>query len=75
MIDTARIDYSELDRPDVLSFLFYPRPESGRGPVSESIADLLIPVEDNHHVGARLHVAGCRHSATDDCAAHCIPCL
>ncbi len=58
MIDTARIDSSELDRPDVLGSLFYPRPEFGSRPVSEDITDLLIPVEDNHHVGARLHVAG-----------------
>jgi len=29
MIDISQIDYSKLDRPEVLMFLFHPRPEGG----------------------------------------------
>jgi hypothetical protein len=65
MSDTAKTDYAVLDRPEVLTFLFHPRPEpatliptqsesrSGSGPAS----DHLIPVEDNVVIGARFHLA------------------
>ena len=50
-------DYTVLDRPDVLKFLFHPRktpgPVDGRGRFQE----ILIPVEGGVHVGARFHMA------------------
>jgi pimeloyl-ACP methyl ester carboxylesterase len=57
MIDLETIDYSALDRPEVLMYVFHPRPE----PTYRSEAsgeDLLIPVEEGVAVGARFHAAG-----------------
>jgi pimeloyl-ACP methyl ester carboxylesterase len=58
-------DFSCLDRPEVLAFLFHPRPEPGASgtAVNEAEAkvpgttDVLIPVADAAVVGARLHLA------------------
>ena len=58
-------DYFCLDRPEVLAFLFHPRPEpSASGapaPAAEArvpgTTDVLIPVADTAVVGARLHLA------------------
>ena len=65
MIDISEIDYSALDRPEVLLFLFHPRPEPrshGRSdpdpaPPGSARQDHLIPVEDDVVVGARFHLA------------------
>jgi fermentation-respiration switch protein FrsA (DUF1100 family) len=65
MIDISKIDYSALDRPEVLLYLFHPRPEPRpwKAPVSEPaelIADQkdhLIPVEKDIVIGARFHMA------------------
>jgi fermentation-respiration switch protein FrsA (DUF1100 family) len=54
--DVPRNDYSLLDRPDVLSLIFHPRPEIGRA--STRARDVLIPVEDRVVVGARFHLTG-----------------
>jgi pimeloyl-ACP methyl ester carboxylesterase len=62
---TTTSDYSCLDRPEVLAFLFHPRPEPGASgtPAPEAEArvpgtsDVLIPVADAAVVGARLHLA------------------
>jgi pimeloyl-ACP methyl ester carboxylesterase len=59
-------DYAGLDRPEVLAFLFHPRPETGASgaPAPEAQArlpgttDVLIPVAEAAVVGARLHLAG-----------------
>jgi len=65
MIDISKIDYSVLDRPEILMFLFHPRPEP-RMPGYTSIQpdavftherDLLIPVEKDVAIGARFHMA------------------
>jgi pimeloyl-ACP methyl ester carboxylesterase len=53
MIDISKIDYSSLDRPEILMFLFYPRAEWG---ISEK-ETMLIPVEKGVVVGARFHTA------------------
>ena len=58
-------DYSCLDRPEVLAFLFHPRPEPGAlgatAPMAEArvpgTTDVLIPVADAAVVGARFHLA------------------
>ena len=65
MIDISKIDYSALDRPEVLLSLFHPRPEprssgfSASDPVQLVPArkDHLIPVENDVVVGARFHMA------------------
>jgi fermentation-respiration switch protein FrsA (DUF1100 family) len=53
----AKPDYSILDRPEIVSFLFYPRKEgffSGGG----GEEDILIPVARDVVIGARFHSAG-----------------
>ena len=56
MIDISTIDYSPLDRPEILMFLFHPRPEwtgsRGGGPGE----DVLIPVENEIVVAGRFHL-------------------
>ena len=65
MKDISTIDYTILDQPEVLKFLFHPRPES-TSPFSKATAlenrvsrpkDILIPVQDDVAIGARFHMA------------------
>ncbi len=56
MIDISRIDYSELDVPQVLSVLFYPRPEFRDFSEAGNAIDLLIPVDREIVIGARAHL-------------------
>ena len=65
MKDISTIDYAPLDGPEVLRFLFHPRPES-TGPFSKTAdpekrfskqKDILIPVQDDIAIGARFHTA------------------
>jgi alpha-beta hydrolase superfamily lysophospholipase len=58
------IDYTALDRPEVLMFLFHPRAESGpplqaagTPPEPAGSTDILIPVADDVAIGARFHMA------------------
>ena len=46
--------YTHLDKPEVLTRLFHPRPEFGTSRAGE---DVSIPVADGLHVGARFHQA------------------
>lgn len=57
MIEISRIDYSRLDRPEILMSLFHPRPEWEGSASGVGRKDLLIPVEDGV-LGARFHVSG-----------------
>lgn len=65
MKKTSIIDYSVLDRPEVLLFLFHPRPEPHPAPGSpadpdtliQRQRDFLIPVASDAAVGARFHMA------------------
>jgi hypothetical protein len=65
MKDISTIDYSVLDRPEILMFLFHPRPEpvvrTSQTAESQSRAtgskDILIPVEEDIAIGARFHMA------------------
>ena len=52
----SKIDYSVLDRPEILTFLFHPRPEWGETGSDNRGEDLLIPVETDVVVGARFHM-------------------
>jgi len=58
MIDISKIDYSLLDRPEILMTLFHPRPEWGSPKTSSSTEDILIEVEEDVVVGARFHLVG-----------------
>lgn len=58
MIDISTIDYSMFDRPEVLMFLFHPRPEWNASPSMGESEDLLIPVEKDVVIGARFHLSG-----------------
>jgi len=58
MIDLEKIDYSRLDRPEILMFLFHPRSEWGELQAGGAAEDMLIEVERNVQIGARLHPAG-----------------
>jgi len=65
MVDISKIDYSVLDRPEVLHLLFHPRPEMppSSNPTADSSGlvspakDILIPVEDEVVIGTRFHMA------------------
>ena len=56
MIDIDKIDYTILDRPEILRVLFHPRTDL-RPSSSELAEDLLIPVETGIQIGARLHLS------------------
>ena len=65
MVDISKIDYSALDRPEVLHFLFHPRPDPSPSPFQAADStglipiekDILIPVEEEVVIGARFHMA------------------
>lgn len=57
MIDISKIDYKALDRLEILMLLFHPRPEWGAPDPKKTSQDLLIPVEKDVVVGARLHMS------------------
>jgi len=52
MIDISNIDYSNLDRPDILMFLFHPRAEWEGSGACDSAEDVVVVV-----VGGRFHMA------------------
>jgi fermentation-respiration switch protein FrsA (DUF1100 family) len=58
MIDLETIDYSTLDRPEILLFLFHPRPEWGELQSGDDAEDILIEVDKDVLIGARFHAAG-----------------
>ena len=55
MIDISKINYSSLDRPEILMFLFHPRSEFDRSMSASDTADIMIPVEGDIQIGARFH--------------------
>ena len=57
MIDISQIDYAALDRPEILMFLFHPRPEWGAPGSRKTAQDVLVPVEKDVVVGGRFHMA------------------
>ena len=65
MKDISTIDYSILDRPEILMFLFHPRPDPTVSPFQTAepesrVAgqkDILIPVQADIAIGARFHMA------------------
>lgn len=65
MKDESSIDYAPLDRPEVLMFLFHPRPEptglqyrtADRIGQDSKRTDVMIPVANDVAIGARFHTA------------------
>jgi len=59
MIDISKMDYTAFDHPKITGLLFHPRREEG-GPLSfgGSGETVLIPVEKDIVIGARLHLSG-----------------
>ena len=65
MVDILKIDYAVVDRPEVLQFLFHPRPEPPGSPFQTTDSpgftargkDILIPVDADVVIGARFHMA------------------
>jgi pimeloyl-ACP methyl ester carboxylesterase len=55
MTGLSLIDYSAFDRPEILRFLFHPRPEGSISIPIKNANDFDIPVEDGLFIGARLH--------------------
>ena len=56
MIDLSTIDYSALDRPEILMVLFHPRPEYEPSGSDGGYEEVLVPVEDGAAVAGRLYV-------------------
>ncbi|MFO8082916.1 MAG: alpha/beta hydrolase [Desulfobacterales bacterium] len=56
MKNFSRTDYSFLDSPEVLTYIFHPRPEIGVSDVSAKVINIKIPVEDNVAIGGRFYV-------------------
>jgi len=56
MSKASTIDYSVLDRPDVLMHLFHPRKEWGNPDGEKPGKEVLIDVEQGVAVGARFHM-------------------
>ncbi len=52
-----QIDYSALDRPEILRFLFHPRPEWSGSISGGAGQNVLIPVEENVAIGASFYMA------------------
>ena len=50
--------YSALDHPDILSFLFHPRPDFGFTGEESGFQDFYIPVDNNVHVHSRFYPSG-----------------
>ncbi len=57
MIDISKIDYSALDRPEILQFLFHPRKEQRALRCDSDQTEFLIPVGDGVVIGAKLYHA------------------
>lgn len=56
MIDLSQIDYSSMDRPEILFHLFHPRGEYGGSEKPPNAMDVLVPVDQNIVVGGRFHI-------------------
>ena len=48
-------DYRRLDRPEVLLFVFHPRPEPALTRLPDGAVDVRVPVDGDTHLGARFH--------------------
>ncbi|MGV8075357.1 MAG: alpha/beta hydrolase [Syntrophobacteraceae bacterium] len=53
----SHFDYSVLDKPEILNFLFHPRPEWAGSISGGTGKDMMIPVAENVSIGARFYMA------------------
>jgi pimeloyl-ACP methyl ester carboxylesterase len=53
---SKQTDYSILDRSEICTRIFYPRPEVGSSSKGKSESDILIPVAGQAQIGAKFHV-------------------
>lgn len=58
MTHPSQVNYRLLDQPEVLMFLFHPRPGYEGLKPWDSAIDVLIPVADEVKIGGRFHRAG-----------------
>jgi fermentation-respiration switch protein FrsA (DUF1100 family) len=56
MTDSTNRDFSRIDRPEILKYLFHPRPEWGETPAGPGAVVKQIPVTENVSIGACFHV-------------------
>jgi uncharacterized protein len=56
MEDFSKTDYSFLDLPEVLTYIFHPRPERGISNVSSAVLSVMIPVGEDVSIGGRFHM-------------------
>ncbi len=57
MAINSKDNYTALDRPEVLMFLFHPRRELETTGTRSHGIDIMIPVEKDEKIGARFHMA------------------
>ncbi len=57
MAINSKDNYTALDRPEVLMFLFHPRRELETTGTRSHAIDIMIPVEKDEKIGARFHMA------------------
>lgn len=58
MKDINLIDYSDFDTHEILSLLFYPRPQGNSGGPRKNFSEIQIPVEKGITIGGRFYFAG-----------------
>jgi len=57
MTNTEPANYSKLDRPEILAFLFHPRKSKEASSPTANTQDIMIPVDNGVEIGARFHLA------------------
>jgi hypothetical protein len=55
MIDISKIDYALLDRPEILMYLFHPRPEFGRPVSASEDKDIMLKISGANHNDILFH--------------------
>lgn len=58
MTDNTKKNLSALDKPEILQFLFHPRPDYGVTKDTEITKNIQIPVEKEVVIGSKFHHAG-----------------
>jgi len=57
MVQLSTKNFSVLDQPQVVRYLFHPRLEDGMRQIKNNRDDIMIPVDDGIQVGASFHLA------------------
>jgi pimeloyl-ACP methyl ester carboxylesterase len=56
MENLSKTDYSFLDLPEVLTYIFHPRPDRGVSNISSAVLSVMIPVGGGVSIGGRFHM-------------------